>query len=722
MGIGEKTWVAPTGHRTVLQLQRISYQITLLYLGDDRIRTEPTGAYRCKVELQRGAARIASVPAVIENIVSHANNHADAVAAATPAPAGDTRNPPADQVLRVMITDNHALRAADDFLGTGGDANSKTDSYQARNWMRDVRPAVPFRVIVRCFQGGAPIDLAGNEKVLIEVKDPVEEFSQNQGAPRQFLDRFFNRFNRTGAAPDRGDDNAPVPFDGVRPANAGPSTTDVFKKAAYAAPPVLHAAPNGPNSVTFGSLSAPTPHGGTRAKFDLTAVTENGVQVGVADPVFFPWPAGGDNYRFLLTVLADDQDVRDRVVNGDEVMLLDHEHQMIPKPRAYVTGRFVVWRRVHFRLVVLVNNTAAADINWASIRTIYARDFMDVVIPPASAFFNLALATWRNELRSEFDPGGTNANFNVPANFNAASYNAGMFPPFLQPSATMARLEHMTNRIIRHACTQVAPPVNPDPTVDTAQDRDWGLFMMFCKLSAPLTDFSAAGAYIGDRIFWFAQQSSAASTTSTAAHELGHALYLRHSHTDRTRVNYVDAGGAASQITLVDGLDNNNMADHDQNDAFACLMSYTRPVTANPCGGCTLTVRFYDRVAVARDFANEMASGLSAARIVQRRVVGGNPQLNETIPNLPLNNTMDVLALGRLTPYTDRAGNNLQGRANISCLGQPPLSAWSKSGAGDVSFTVVANNRIRVRGTRRGAVAVTYQHNGVAASVNFTVT
>ena len=87
--------------------------------------------------------------------------------------------------------------------------------------------------------------------------------------------------------------------------------------------------------------------------------------------------------------------------------------------------------------------------------------------------------------------------------------------------------------------------------------------------------------------------------TSTCAHEFGHVKSLRHAHTNALPVWYIGPG-APVQTLLVDPNNNNQPLDHDSKDAFACLMSYTRPINAEPCGFCALSMRFYDRVEIQK--------------------------------------------------------------------------------------------------------------------------
>ena len=87
------------------------------------------------------------------------------------------------------------------------------------------------------------------------------------------------------------------------------------------------------------------------------------VKIGIADFILNPLPIGGDNYRFLLWLVdKSGKDVRDTKVNDADVSLLDDKKDDIPKPRAYCTGRFVIWRRVDIRLLLTANTLPAADI------------------------------------------------------------------------------------------------------------------------------------------------------------------------------------------------------------------------------------------------------------------------------------------------------------------------------------------------------------------------
>ncbi len=769
---GQKKQAGATEKRTVLQLQPVKYQIAFWYLGHDRIQHDAAN-YRCKYELQRGETAITTKPDRIANQVAGDDNREAAEKAAKPSSkGGDYTNPPVDQVYRVMITDNHGMRSADEqppaygLLGDGGapDGNNiskpvnyaQVDGANKRDWLPDVRPAVPFRVVVRKFIGDTQVDMDVSKKVVVEVKDPVEEFEANDTAPRRFLRGFFAKYNRENKNPDVGDDNAITTFKGLRPAaggSPGVKAVDVLKKAAYADPPKIDQAPAGTNNVTFASLQAATAHETNNAIFDLTEVDDNGNKVGVSEVVFFPTannggPCGGDNYRFLLTLVdSGGKDVRETEENGIPAKLLDDARRELPKPRAYTTGRFVIWRRIKIRLCVLVNRTTQADITWATISGIYRKAFIEVVAPDnPGGFYNLIPVQWIEELKTRFPADAADLEAiktaAAPNDLNTI-YGGNFFPPVLTNKynwggggagglALSDQVEPLTRAIINHACQWAIPavPTSPDSAAGRRQEDPDGFFIVLIRRPAP--GVTTMGASFGDRMFWFVNRDSTvandvASTSSTCAHELGHAVYLRHALTSQVAVGYqagaAPAGGIAPNIRLVDGTSNCYLQDHDQADAFACLMGYTRPLTAELCGVCALTVRFYDRVEVQRagNYQNEIHAGLGPVTIVRQTNAPPGPQLSETIPNLTVAagalHSMLLLAVGPQRNYTDRSGTARLGRVNITHA--TPCN-WTANPAGRVTVAA-SGGAMRVTAVAAGNVTLRFTKGNLAAEVNFQV-
>lgn len=791
--------------QAVVQLAPVKYQIALYYMGHDRIKHEKK-KYRCKYKLERGAVPILLGPDLIPNCVKVAHVDAASEEAATPYnKEGSNKNPANDELYRVMILDNHAMRSGEDLLGDPGDKISKVKNYKStmsagtanasnqklqaevtraqnglnaaiaagqanvpdfeawvnrakaaqiaskleakEDWQPDISPAIPFRVVIKKFVGAAQVDVKEKLNVVVEVKDPAEEMDVLNAADdvkrRLFIRGFFGKYNRPDKNPTEGDDNAPKAFGGVRAPSAshkGVKATDVLKKVKYVNKPPSDVGPSIADCVEFSDLSSASSYGSARAKFKLEEVTEGGFKVGVADFAFCPPPVGGDNYRFLLTLRdSSDKDVRTLKVNNVPVQLVDSTNDRIFAERAYTTGRFVIWKKVEFKLLVLCNGLTVNDITWATIQGSYRRAFMEVVPPLRTA--NVTRTAWRDMLRAHFDPAGTDPIFNVPANFDNAMFNLEFCPPALQSRVgtdgltrnfnSGGDLEPMALQFIDAACAAAAPPI-VSPRNNLKQEDSDGLFVFYCRKGT--ANVSGVGAYFADRTFWFFEQGNIAATTSTCAHELGHAMYLRHSHTARMNLQLQTTTGLVLgpliPITVSDGESNNNLRDHDQNDAFACLMSYTRASSASPCGLCCLTLRMFDRIEITKEskYGKQCMSGLGPAIIVEY-LPGAPDTASDVISNVAVGATIQLMCLGPQTAFTDRGGNARQGRINLSD-GQKkdPVKLWSKSGPGRVDISVVKVDtdngvlaHLLVTGRGAGNVNIKWSNAGVTATSNFLV-
>lgn len=769
MAKGEKAQAGQTDKKTVLQLKPVKYKVTLLFMGRQRIKRAKGSDYNCSYELKTEDDAMVFGLTPVPNRVREQNPDDPSKKAATPLDkGGSTDKPKSELVYKVMILDPHGTRESENLqlLGNDGDNISNVKYYDDRGWMPDVKPALPFRAVVRKYIGDEQVDMDKDLEVGFEIKDPVEEFDSNDGRRRDFLTEFFTKFNRTANSASTGDDNAPRKFKGQREhpqAAAGCKATDVLKKVPYKSPPAVdQPAPSGTNpigngTVAFGDLTAADAYGSRGAKFKVTRVDEaaSGKKVGVADLAFCPWPAGGDNYRFLVNLLDGGTDVRDTRQNGAEVLMLDDDGVTIPKPRTYVTGRFVIWRVIPFKLCVLCNATAEADINWDFVTRIYRKMFVEV-IPPAGGdvgggggFFTMTRDAWKDLVKQLF-PGL--AGINDEANYTQAIFETTFVPDAIAnaqmatyPDATAAarrrrlqnemftKIETAAKRAIAAACAQ-SPGNVPDPSSGSArtkQDDGNGLFMFLCR--DPKVG-STLGAYIGDRIFWMQKPTGANAenrATSTCAHEFGHVRSLRHAHTGGEFASYV-IGGAGTNTFIVDPASNNNPIDHDGRDAYACLMSYTRPIDAEPCGLCSLSMRFYDRVEIQKTgaFREEILRRYGPVSLATFADDGaGNITLTEVGASIALNSAthqeVEIMALGPEIEFVQRSGPPAQkGRVNMSNY---PAGAgtWRATPGGRVSLAWAGSDtfiRIKVRALAPGAVTLTYRQGGdPTASVTINV-
>lgn len=841
MAKGTKKQSGPTRARTVMKLLPIRYKITLSYMGHERIQRDGN-TYRCRYTVETGAtpggaALDAHDPTRLPNLlppkpldpagkdsvkdpnvwarqVADRQAIIDAVekAAKPSAKGGDSTNPPPayERIYRVMIVDNHGMRSMDEqdtqhygLLGRGGAPDGDTESKPANytntsggriDWMPDVKPAVPFRIVVRKYIGSTQVDLDKDLKTIVEIKDPVEEFEPDdpsipdndarKNLRRKFLVEFFKKYNRNTGTATAGDDNCPAIFMGHRAHGGGAKTgvkaTDVLHTVVYKSLPVVDLPPS-PTTATvpFTDLGAATANGDMNAEFAVKRDVEEQVgkakfKVGVVDFAFRPrHPVGGDNYRFLVS-LADGsgKDIRETKENGREVELLGLNGEVIPKPLAYATGRFILWKRMFIKLVVLVNDASREAIDWGFIQGVYRKSFLDVV-PPSSGdgYRTLVAARWIDELKAVFTSGPDQAALEAIKTAAAPNDLATVYRQYFYPKCLTDKyvddppagggkvltgankglcdtIEVLARNIITHTCAAMNPPLeSPDSANGKKQKEPDGSYIMLIRAPSP-TD-TTLGVSFGDRMFWFVnrrpsptattpeqieadRRDAIGNTTSTCAHEMGHSLYLRHSHTSySTRAKYRVMGhaahpAAAPTIQLVDGSIGNAIQDHDQEDALACLMGYTRHLQSEPCALCRLALRFYDRVAIQRNanYRDQILSGLAPVTIVRAQVLGGALDLSEAFPaTLGAGATWYAAALGPEKAFRNRSGQNLKGRVNITTAHDTPVpSLWSAAPAGKVTLAI-AGGYLKITRASGGNVnvTVTYRNGSLTASITFRV-
>ncbi|MHC5109714.1 MAG: hypothetical protein ACYTHJ_07545 [Planctomycetota bacterium] len=845
--------------RVTVQLLPVKYKVTLVYLGEDRIkqtlspfpnlaRNDPdrankdphddTNAYRCKYALQDAGAGLDQRPVAKPHMIPNAivvtpedtGDEADAKkkAAKPAAEGGDCTNPPDERnpAFRIMITDNHGMRSADQqgaeagLLHRGGNPDGDTVSKPANyattennvkaNWLPDVSPAVPFRVVVRKFVGNRQHDYDeadenGPMKVEFEIKDPIEEFDRpitaagnGKSKPQKFLEKFFGKYHRdnersttddtyvdndnnyTGAQPvtGLGDDNAlgsPGEHDlcGQRRfarEHPGVKATDVLKKVAYASNPEVDTAPADAHVVSFSDLQDADASGDMNAAFPLVTQDdegqdikdENDKKVAVADVVFLPKPVCGDNYRFLITIRnGSGEDIRTLEENGAPIKLVDHRGRQLDHPYAYTTGRLVIWRKMIIKLVAIVNEVPHNAINWAAVRDIYKECFLHVQLPrDPQDFYHLRAETWLRELWDEFTNVRdraviTQTRRNLARNYQQFFFPRGMWQRRYDASAEVTEeakrmdafrqldphIVPIVRRIITHACRNVTPRLRAPASEDgRKQDAPEGFFILLMR--PPTPHAGIMGSSFGDRMFWFVNHpgttdaevvSERSSTSSTCSHEAGHALYLRHAHTqyaEQIRFHALPpptgTPATAPVLTrLVDGSVNNRLADHDQEDAYSCLMAYTRSLTSEPCAVCRLALRFFDRVKLQDEqhFESKILDGLAPVVIVGARGATGGIDDWHVVPNgtrFSVGRTLTVMALGKQQEFTTRQGTRLQGRVNISAADDNMRTLW---GVDHPDRARLTPNGVTMNITTRavGTVNISYQKADLSANLQLEV-
>ena len=110
---------------------------------------------------------------------------------------------------------------------------------------------------------------------------------------------------------------------------------------------------------------------------------------------------------------------------------------------------------------------------------------------------------------------------------------------------------------------------------------------------------SLNGFYMGDcKLAFFDKGQGGAEICGTLTHEMGHALYLRHSVTHVFRSGPKPVTYKGGKIGLSLGSDpRQDVLDHDPAHALKCVMSYTRDRAGEQlfCGYCQLILRMWDR-------------------------------------------------------------------------------------------------------------------------------
>lgn len=559
------------------------YVLEVTYLGNESVAKD--AAYRCTFEL-----------------VKEGNP--------PPAVAKDAVIPKADknEKYRILVHDNHGAKSSEtasggtNILGAGADATSKPDCYGSNNWIRDVRPAVGFRVTVKKMAAGVQVTLAPDEVFITwKVKDPEEEFDRvdvcrNPDQPKKFLKEVFKKFKRkTDDAGSKEDDNCSDQFGGVRQRDGVTDACDVLFKSPFATggPVKLDRQPNPANMPKKDAFRDKLAWSEVKPDSD-----KDGKPIGISDVFFYPPSISGDNYIFSIGLATQ---------SGVTLDFLDSDGKRI---KVYETGPFTMWRKLTIDMLVTFDNVDLTYINWTDVKNAYRAGFMEVVDPPVGSIVKYDEAKWRSVIRNYLL---NTINLSLPQVNSAVFDYANYFLPQLTP-AVIASLQALPqyngwtasdlyksfgNDLARLFLDEAyGDKGKTSPRTDLAQDTCLGLYIFLCKrLQAGV---GLLGQYMGDREFFMVTVGDA---TCTFAHEMGHALYLRHALTgfDTSHPTH-----GTQDIAHTRGA----WLDHDQDDAIVCTMAYENDyygadgktkraagaVEWHFCAICILKLRFWDTV------------------------------------------------------------------------------------------------------------------------------
>lgn len=786
---GERQEPGMSKHRTVFRLTPVTYKISLFYLGPKRIRhaAANTSGYHCHFELKRGNKELDPLE-VLPNIVRGKTPDDDVEPVAKPLDqGGDSRTPDGESPYRLIVLDNHGSRKGDDMTGAGQDTESRPANYTRHNFDEDIYPDVPLRVVVRKFVGSKQVDLdPADVKVLWEIKDSKEWTSRIGNArARQFIEKFL-KDDRLDPAKEC-DDNASETYGGYRPPRAsgapGVKADKVLFELPYVPqPPVARlVAPPTPEAEGGGSSgrrkkkkrrdTAPSPsplenvqdhpepltpvtlQDSYRGVTTLTPVDEplsgdKTVKVGVSDVLFRPYPANGDDYRFLLRLVdSSGTDIRQTKDQQRTVHLADDARQEIPEPRCYTTHQVMMWRKINIGLLVWTNAVSTADIDWDVAKRKYRDAYIELTGP--DRVYELTRAGWRQALKKYFSGAGVGIrarDLSKRRNYPKSDFEAHLFPTFLlsPPDGWHSgdpdnqrqtdwradlRYEHLaklTRQIIADTCQELG--------LNAPGEATRQMYMPgYCVfLARQLWDrCSLLGRYITELQFYVKNGRDA---TITFSHELGHGLYLRHGITSTVELwgcttgKYKPAGGTAEDVGFYSLKRNCYPFDHDQNNCIDCLMSYDNDnIPTNLCAMCLLTLRHYDTLAMRNGRKTDILAGALPAKIMRvTRPTGQKTQvIEDATPTVQRGKIYRVATIGKLEPNPNDYGKVVK---VLDTLDNTLYRIASKpDGAGD---KVTINNHFNVYSrievaadAKPGTYKIEFVENGtVRASMDLTVT
>ena len=672
------------------------YELRVFFGGNDPVkfldRASPdfaSAAYRCTFDVEKGDDLDA--PTKVEKD--------------TEVPLSSSKDK-----YRVFVHDNHAMR-------TGGAHRvsplyhdvtpfvGKPENYAGEGWMRDVRPAVPLRVVLVKKSTDSKKELPFDEdevKVIWKTLDPAVEPEVMEEAPfnpspipKKFMKEFFSRWKRVTNGSKAEDDNVSNQFydvDGgenvrVRDFPIDPTHT-LFKT------PFVPAAVERLDRFSTGTDRASS---AVKPGVDKESKKPNGV----SEVVFRPEPVGGDNYKFVLGLVDKD---------GNPLKFIGPEGKEV---KEIETCPWTVWRKIRIVLVATFTGVDQAFIQWDKVKKSYRPAFVEIVEPKDADTQTFTEVQWKQHLKDFFrnvaNPKPSNADINDDSKYHFAQF---LFPDYASEDD---HLSDFTDFIIQKAAKAkglkdafAAPNTDWHPAADMAQAFQPGLCMMLSKsymgpTTAKPNGSTLLGAYFYNRRFHMCTRGDA---TCTFAHELGHALYLGHAWTSYDHIfNFDNAGNAKSvkfRMTLEEPA-NAQVEGHHQACAVACTMAYENdffardgklkrapkahatisglttntPVEWFFCPVCLFKLRFFD---VARQQGNDLyrdlvlrdLAPLSLKRLSFTATVGGGfviSDVNDMPGTLKIaagSNKVFLAAFGTPEKLANNSGENFE--KNISSM------------------------------------------------------
>jgi len=609
----------------------VHYQARLIYLGEPlpigapppakKDSWEPPPHERCKFWLEKeDASRL---------------RRGDALHPSAGAPLGVSER------IRLVIRDNTCVpRTRMHIFGVYGDKCSKANFME--NWgtstaaprgklVEILWPFVPVCLEVRKFQcpKEEPDPISDGEIfAVLEVEDPPEETKHLSARPRAFIDRLqkIPSLRRGSAGNDNCSRKLVRKSFGIGCRQTGSEPDAMRLLSPYYSAPQAHAraGPLGPGWPLFGGKR----YKGTKIKLELPASDKDNIVR--YSFLFSPSPISGDNYKIKVALK-----------NAENEPVMMKEWDGTREIQEIATHEIVIWRKVSVDLLIVQASVARTRdriggpvdfINWDELIKIFEPAYIMLETKDREYF---DVVDWYKYLRAIYQRCGHGRvfdeafldselcdfeNFLLPQDprlvqkddgESSLVYDPGDVRPFPIPRFRKDR-SHTARAIIGELVDQILRDKivgknarerakNRQRLFNPLTSEDMGLYVLLTKPPAgkntPLTKvhpeeynfaLRSGGFYWGDKqIFMF---EFGRPITRSVAHEIGHALFIRHGVTmfenDVAFDNRKPGRGAY-------------LDDHDWEDTVPCLMSYNNTEYCRFCGMCLLTLRFYDRVEVA---------------------------------------------------------------------------------------------------------------------------
>ena len=657
--------------------------------------------------------------------------------------------------LRILLRDDRGLPASDTGMLGAGCCRSKPADYKEKGWLKEARPIVPFRIsFARKLRGGKACAIQEGElKLQIQLRDPPQDATKQSNATVQ---AFFEHLDRSLSHAEKGrghngvknaggerdvqqtfwihrrfwtydgsDQESATPIDQMTTEEAKQSnsvlvelpasTTEsgahrsdlhlLYKGTRLAGDSVLFAAATGGQVVKSGiwtfwkriradalvTVESKLPAGKTawdhKTGLDKTVLAYRECFIDLELPT--------DDQTYAISE-ADWKSTVKSALSGKGVATKDEE---------YIFGEATMPRHdfgkelqkhlddqkaAEKAMKDIETSKGAKFTKWKRLRTELLALNKHLKKNPADKVkkkeFDDKLAEY-NPLNDEF----------------GKTYLAEAKKAKDAETAAKKAKEEVSAAAVSHRNDVI------DALIQKGSGGNYKGFAIYLGPQLHYTYSSLNGFAMGDnKLAFFDKGQGAVNICGTLTHELGHALYLRHSVTNaHTKAGKpVEFGGLKIGRCVCNDLYRDRL-DHDPGFAIKCVMSYTRDRGGEQlfCGFCQLILRFWNRdgmltLGVFRQLLAKRASGLQLARAAY---------VKDKAELLPAPKALGVGKKAKLLVLSKDAGRNV-------ALNLTQLARWESS-----DESVVKVSGAELTALKAGTAKITVTLGTVKGSHNVTV-